>query len=265
MKKGSWVLVLVFLLGLALVLYPAVSDAVNRAGQGRVLESYADAAAALDGQQEALFSRAEAYNALIRADSKALFHPDQFPGYGSLLDIDGTGVMGYVSIPRIRVTLPIYHGTQADALQVGVGHLEGTSLPVGGPGTHTVLSAHRGLPSAKLFTNLDQLEEGDTFQITVLNRTMTYQVDKISIVLPSDTRELAIAPEEDYATLMTCTPYGINTHRLLVRGRRVDDSRKIQIFSEAYQVKSERVTLFLAIPAALIVLLAVFLKERKRK
>lgn len=265
MRKGSWALVLVFLLGLALVLYPAVSDAVNRAGQGRVLESYANAAAALDGQQEALFSQADAYNALIRADSKALFHPDQFPGYESLLDIDGTGVMGYVSIPRIRVTLPIYHGTQAAALQVGVGHLEGTSLPVGGPGTHTVLSAHRGLPSAKLFTNLDQLETGDTFQITILNRTMTYQVDKISIVLPSDTRELAVAEGEDYATLMTCTPYGINTHRLLVRGRRVDDSRKIQIFSEAYPVRPGLVTLFLAIPGALAVLLTVFLKERNRK
>ena len=261
MKK--WMFVPVFLLGLALVLYPTVSDAVARAGQGRVLESYDRAASALDDAQEALFAQADAYNALIRADSKALFHPEQFPRYDSLLDIDGTGVMGYVSIPRIRVTLPIYHGTQDGALQVGAGHLEGSSLPVGGPGTHAVLSAHRGLPSARLFTNLDRLEEGDTFQVTVLNRTMTYQVDRISIVLPSDTRELTVQEGEDFVTLMTCTPYGINSHRLLVRGRRVADSQKIRVFSEAYQVEPSVVALFLAVPGALAGLLVLFGLKRK--
>lgn len=266
-KQGTTILLLlVFLTGLGIMLYPTVSDAVNRANQTRVLDSYDRTVSALENDPEKaqMLSAAESYNAAIAADSKALLHAEQFPEYGTLLNVSGSGVMGYVSIPKLRTMLPIYHGTDASVLQIGAGHLEGTSLPIGGPGTHAVLSAHRGLPSARLFTDLDQLEIGDTFQITVLDRTLTYAVDKISIVLPTETELLAVEPEADYVTLMTCTPYGINSHRLLVRGARVTEKqRSIVVTSEAYRVEPILVTGVLAAPLLLVLMIWLFWPKRR--
>lgn len=266
-KQGTTILLLlVFLTGLGIMLYPTVSDAVNRAHQTRVLDSYDKTVSALENdlEKEQMLEAARAYNAAVAADSKALLHPEQFPEYATLLNVSGSGVMGYVSIPKLRTMLPIYHGTDASVLQVGAGHLEGTSLPIGGAGTHAVLSAHRGLPSARLFTDLDQLEIGDTFQITVLDRTLTYAVDKISIVLPTETELLAVEPEGDYVTLMTCTPYGINSHRLLVRGVRVpEDQRTIVVTSEAYRMEPILVAGVLAAPLLLVLLIWLFWPKKK--
>ena len=176
--------------------------------------------------------------------------------------------MGYITIPRIGVELPIYHGTSDAVLQVAAGHLEGTSLPVGGESTHAVISAHRGLPSAKLFTHLDRLEVGDTFTITVLDRELTYEVDKISIVLPTEVDELKVVDGKDYVTLMTCTPYGINTHRLLVRGHRVetpDQYKHIRVTAEALKIEPIIVAPVMALPMLLILLIGMLLSTRKRK
>ena len=189
-----------------------------------------------------------------------------------MFDVDiantGTDIMGYITISEIGVELPIYHGTSDSVLQIAAGHLEGTSLPVGGASTHAVISAHRGLPSAKLFTNLDQLEVGDTFTITVLDRVLTYEVDKISIVLPTETDELKIAEGKDYVTLMTCTPYGINTHRLLVRGRRVetpDQYKHLRVTAEALKIEPIIVAPIMALPMLLILLIGMLLSTRKPK
>lgn len=259
MKKHltTILLVLVFLLGVGVMLYPSVSDAVNRAHQSRVLEDYTQITAQMTKEaNEEMLRKAQSYNDQIRQDAKAILHPEEYPQYESLLDPNGIGVMGSISIPKISTTLPIYHGTDEAVLQKGVGHLEGTSLPIGGQGTHAVLSAHRGLPSAMLFTKLDELEVGDTFQIQVLDRTLNYQVDKISIVLPHEIDLLAIDPEEDFVTLMTCTPYGINSHRLLVRGCRIaDDARQIVVSSEAARVEPMAVAAVLFLPILLIFLL----------
>ena len=176
--------------------------------------------------------------------------------------------MGYITISKIGVELPICHGTGDSVLQITAGHLEGTSLPVGGASTHAVISAHRGLPSAKLFTNLDQLEVGDTFTITVLDRVLTYEVDKISIVLPTETDELKITEGKDYVTLMTCTPYGINTHRLLVRGRRVetpDQYKHLRVTAEALKIEPIIVAPVMALPMLLILLIGMLISTRKPK
>ena len=181
-----------------------------------------------DDAYDAMLQASRDYNQSLAARETSYFLSErQQAEYDSLLDVGGTGIMGYITIPRIGVELPIYHGTSDGVLQIAAGHLEGTSLPVGGASTHAVISAHRGLPSAKLFTNLDQLEVGDTFTITVLDRVLTYEVDKISIVLPTETDSLKVVDGKDYVTLMTCTPYGINTHRLLVRGRRITTPDKL--------------------------------------
>ena len=176
-------------------------------------------------------------------------------------------MMGYISIDKIRVELPIYHGTSASVLNIAVGHLEGSSLPVGGDTTHAVLSAHRGLPSAKLFTNLNKLEVGDIFVITVLDRKLTYQVDNIKIVEPSDVSDLDIIEGEDYVTLVTCTPYGINTHRLLVRGTRIEsvENKAYLVTSEAYQIDKLVVTLVISLPILLILIIYVMIKPVKKK
>ncbi len=201
------------------MLYPTLSDYVNQQHQTRAVATYAEDVDKLtDADYCAYFEAADAFNAQIAADPDALYFPDRFPSYESTLDVTGTGIMGYITIEKDRRELPIYHGTSDSVLQIAAGHLEGTSLPVGGGSTHAVISAHRGLPSAKLFTNLDRLEVGDTFTITVLDRVLTYEVDQISIVLPTETDNLKVVDGKDYVTLMTCTPYGINTHRLLVRG-----------------------------------------------
>ena len=259
MKKhlSTILLVLVFLVGLSVVLYPTVSDWVNRRNASRALVSYDETVNALsDADYEAYFAAADDYNRRLAATENAFYKPELVSGYEQTLDLSGTGIMGYITIQKIGVELPIYHGTSEGVLQVAAGHLEGSSLPVGGAGTHAVISAHRGLPSAKLFTNLDELEVGDTFTVTVLDRVLTYEVDLISIVLPNETDLLQPTPGKDYLTLMTCTPYGINTHRLLVRGHRVEtveNQKHIRVTADAVRVQPAVVAPLLAVP--LLVLL----------
>lgn len=263
------ILILIFLVGLSVMLYPSVSDAVNRKHQSRAVAGYAEEVEQLsDADYQTYFDAADAYNRQLNTTPNAFYKPDLVSGYAQTLDISGTGIMGYITIPKISVELPIYHGTDEGVLQVAAGHLEGSSLPVGGAGTHAVISAHRGLPSAKLFTNLDQLEVGDTFTITVLDRVLTYEVDKISIVLPTETDELKIAEGKDYVTLMTCTTYGINTHRLLVRGRRVetpDQYKHLRVTAEALKIEPIIVAPIMALPMLLILLIGMLISTRKPK
>ena len=268
-NKSTLILILVFFVGLSVMLYPTISDYVNQRNQSRAVASYAQSVDTMtDADYSAYFDAADAFNAQVAANENALYRPDQLSGYYDTLDITGTGIMGYITIAKIGVELPIYHGTSDSVLQIAAGHLEGTSLPVGGASTHAVISAHRGLPSAKLFTNLDQLEVGDTFTITVLDRVLTYEVDKITIVLPTQTDDLLVADGKDYVTLMTCTPYGINTHRLLVRGRRVetpDQFKRIRVTTEALKIEPIIVAPVMALPMLLILLIGMLLSTRKRK
>ena len=267
-NKSTITLILVFFVGLSVMLYPTISDYVNQLHQTRAVANYAaDVDKLSDADYTAYFEAADAFNAQIAADPDALYFPDRFPSYESTLDVTGTGIMGYITIEKIGVELPIYHGTSDAVLQVAAGHLEGTSLPVGGASTHAVISAHRGLPSAKLFTNLDQLEVGDTFTITVLDRTLTYEVDNISIVLPTETDSLKVSEGKDYVTLMTCTPYGINTHRLLVRGRRIttpDKLKHIRVTSDAIKIEPILTAPIMALPLLLVLLFWLLFAPRKR-
>lgn len=263
------ILILIFLVGLSVMLYPSVSDAVNRKHQSRAVAGYAEEVKQLsDADYQTYFDAADAYNRQLNTTPNAFYKPDLVSGYAQTLDISGTGIMGYITIPKISVELPIYHGTDEGVLQVAAGHLEGSSLPVGGAGTHAVISAHRGLPSAKLFTNLDELEVGDRFTITVLNRVLTYEVDQISIVLPTEIDQLLPTEGMDYVTLMTCTPYGINTHRLLVRGKRVEttESQKhIRVAADAFRIEPIIVAPILAIPMLLAALVGVLVAPHLRK
>ena len=263
------ILILIFLVGLSVMLYPSVSDAVNRKHQSRAVAGYAEEVEQLsDADYQNYFDAADAYNRQLNTTPNAFYKPDLVSGYAQTLDISGTGIMGYITIPKISVELPIYHGTDEGVLQVAAGHLEGSSLPVGGAGTHAVISAHRGLPSAKLFTNLDELEVGDRFTITVLNRVLTYEVDQISIVLPTEIDQLLPTEGMDYVTLMTCTPYGINTHRLLVRGKRVEttESQKhIRVAADAFRIEPIIVAPILAIPMLLAALVGVLVAPHLRK
>ena len=263
------ILILIFLVGLSVMLYPSVSDAVNRKHQSRAVAGYAEEVEQLSGADyQTYFDAADAYNRQLNTTPNAFYKPDLVSGYAQTLDISGTGIMGYITIPKISVELPIYHGTDEGVLQVAAGHLEGSSLPVGGAGTHAVISAHRGLPSAKLFTNLDELEVGDRFTITVLNRVLTYEVDQISIVLPTEIDQLLPTEGMDYVTLMTCTPYGINTHRLLVRGKRVEttESQKhIRVAADAFRIEPIIVAPILAIPMLLAALVGVLVAPHLRK
>lgn len=242
MKKNlsSIILVFVFFTGLSVLLYPVISDFVNSKNQSRAIAHYNDVTEEMDEDDTVeLINRAKDYNETLYKSKRGQFSPHALDGYNDILDVGGTGIMGYISIDKIKVELPIYHGTDEGVLQIAAGHLEGTSLPVGGVNTHSVLSAHRGLPSAKLFTNLDQLEEGDYFSITILDEMMTYEVDQIRIVKPSEVNDLSIVEGEDYCTLVTCTPYAINTHRLLVRGKRcenISNKAGLYISTEAYLI-----------------------------
>ena len=268
-NKSTVILILVFFVGLSVMLYPSVSDAVNRKHQSRAVAGYAEEVEQLsDADYQTYFDAADAYNRQLNTTPNAFYKPDLVSGYAQTLDISGTGIMGYITIPKISVELPIYHGTDEGVLQVAAGHLEGSSLPVGGAGTHAVISAHRGLPSAKLFTNLDELEVGDRFTITVLNRVLTYEVDQISIVLPTEIDQLLPTEGMDYVTLMTCTPYGINTHRLLVRGKRVEtmESQKhIRVAADAFRIEPIIVAPILAIPMLLAALVGVLVAPHLRK
>lgn len=271
MKKhiSTILLVLMFLIGISVLLYPSVSDYWNSRVQSRAIANLEKAMSTMKKEDfSLLFAQADDYNAALRELELPLAQYDEIPGYTDILNVSGTGIIGYVSIEKIGVELPIYHGTSKEVLNVAVGHLEGSSLPVGGPGTHSVLSAHRGLPSAKLFTNLDILEPGDTFTVTVLDRVLTYEVDQVLIVLPYEIESLFVAEGEDYCTLQTCTPYGINSHRLLVRGKRIETvapKAPIYVSNDAYRIDPLIVTPVVAAPMLLVLLIVLLVKYRKRK
>lgn len=227
MKKriiATILIILLFLAGLGIVLYPYVSEYVNAKHASHVVVNYDDTVKEITPEDfSQYFEVAEEYNERLRQNPNPFSEDSRTEGYETALNVDGSGMIGYLEIPKISVKLPFYHGTSGAVLNEAVGHLEGSSLPVGGEGTHVVLSAHRGLPSAKLFTDLPELGEGDIFILTVLDRKMTYQVDQILTVLPTELESLEVEDGQDYVTLMTCTPYGINTHRLLVRGHRIEN------------------------------------------
>ena len=273
MKKhlSTIILILVFLTGLSLLLYPTVSDYWNSFHQSRAIATYASDVAALNNDDyDHLWTAARAYNQrLAQRENPLIQSEEDLEEYRTLLDITGTGVMGYIEIPELKVSLPVYHGVDEGVLQIAIGHIPGTSLPVGGQGTHSVLSGHRGLPSAKLFTNLDQLCEGDTFLLRVLDETLTYEVDQILIVEPHEVEPLAIDPGQDYCTLVTCTPYGINTHRLLVRGHRIENqagASSVRVTADAMQIEPAVVAPMVAAPILLLLMLWILLrKPRKEK
>ena len=263
----SLLLVLILLAGLSLLLYPTLSDYWNSLHQSQAIASYVETVEAMDeADYEAMWAAARAYNDALPRDNSR-FHPseEEQAEYDALLDVSGTGIMGYVEIPQIGVSLPIYHGTDEAVLQVAIGHIEGSSLPVGGAGTHCVISGHRGLPSAKLFTDLDQIQEGDTFLLHILDETLTYQVDQIHIVEPDDVTYLAIEEGQDLCTLVTCTPYGVNSHRLLVRGRRIETEETaaaIRVTADAILVDPMLVAPAVAAP---ILLMLVSSRKQGRK
>lgn len=271
MKKhlSTIILILVFMTGLSLLLYPSVSDYWNSFHQSRVISDYAEAVADLDKENyEQLWEDARAYNArLLNKNNRFVLTEEEQEEYKSLLNVSGDGIMGYIEISRINCLLPIYHGVDESVLQIAVGHIEGTSLPVGGMGTHCVISGHRGLPSAKLFTNLDQLIEGDTFMIRVLDEVLTYEVDQIWIVEPHEIEVLELEEGKDYCTLVTCTPYGVNSHRLLVRGHRIDNVEKksVRVTADAQQIEPIVVAPILAVPMLLILLVVLLIKYRKKR
>ncbi len=268
-NRSNIILILIFLVGLSVMLYPTVSDYVNQKNQSRAVASYSEEVENLsDVDYQAYFDAADDYNRRLAETPDAFYRPEEVSGYTDTLDVSGTGIMGYITIPKIGVELPVYHGTSDGVLQVAAGHLEGSSLPVGGAGTHAVISAHRGLPSAKLFTNLDELEVGDTFTITVLDRVLTYEVDQISIVLPTETDLLQPVDGKDYVTLMTCTPYGINTHRLLVRGKRIENAenqKHIRVTADALRIEPIIVAPALAVPMLLVMLVVMLAVPHLRK
>ncbi len=266
--KRNWstvFLVLVLLTGLCLLLYPTVSDWWNELHQSRAITSYVEAVEKMsDDEANALLEAAKAYNEeLARHASRLDMTAEEQAEYNSMLNLDGSGVMGYLDIPVINVHLPIYHGINESVLQVATGHIPWTSLPVGGLGTHAAISGHRGLPSAKLLSDLDKVVEGDIFTITVLGQTLTYMVDQIRIVLPEELSELAIQEDQDYCTLITCTPYGINTHRMLVRGTRIDNIEdEVVIVSEAVRIQPYLVMFAIDIPVMILALFFIFIYYR---
>ena len=272
MKKRmtNLMLILILIVGLSLLLYPTVSDYWNSLHQSKAISSYAEDVAAIDDDRyQAMLADAAAYNqALLGRDNPYLLSDEMRSQYVSLLDISGNGIMGYIEIPQIECTLPIYHGAEDSVLQVAIGHLDWTSLPIGGESTHCVVSGHRGLPSAKLFTDLDKLAKGDIFIMRTLDETLTYEVDQILIVEPDDTTALLVEPGKDYCTLVTCTPYGVNSHRMLVRGHRVDDlinAQQIRITADAMVVEKMLVMPFVLLPILLVMLIFLLVATRQPK
>ena len=269
MRKHKTVIFLTigFLVGVCILLYPAFSDFWNSKTQSRAITNYESVLENLKPEDyAAIFEQAYAYNRALYETDFPLLDFSQVPGYYDTLRLENNDMIGYLKIDRIGVELPVYHGTSAEVLNNGVGHLEGSSLPVGGENTHCVMSAHRGLPSAKLFTDLDRLEKGDTFQIIVLNQVLTYQVDFITVIEPTDISHLNIIDGGDYCTLFTCTPYGINTHRLLVRGVRIETIKEkpiIYVSNEAFRIEPLLVTPVVAAPMLLALLIHLLVKYRE--
>lgn len=262
-------LILILLAGVSLLLYPTVSDYWNSFHQSRAIASYAEQVANIDdAQYEELWDAARDYNqSLLHRPNDFILSDEQQEIYKSLLDFGGNGIMGYIEIPMIDVMLPIYHGTNESVLQIAVGHLDWTSLPVGGAGSHCVLSGHRGLPSARLFTDLDKLKVGDVFMLHVLNEILTYEIDQILIVEPQDTDPLLIEPGKDLCTMITCTPYGINSHRMLVRGHRIEsqeEPKDIRITADAVRIEPLMVAPIVAVPILLVLLIILLLPKQKK-
>ena len=270
-KHGTTILlVIVFLVGLSLLLYPSFSDWWNSMHQSRAVASYVEQVAAIDkNQYEDIWKAARQHNQeLLERDNPFVLEEERIKAYEQLLNLGGTGVMGYVEIPQIGVTLPIYHGTDEAVLQIAVGHLEWTSLPVGGESTHSVISGHRGLPSAKLFTDLDKLVEGDIFIFRVLDEILTYEIDQILIVEPHEVQNLQVEEGKDLCTLLTCTPYGINSHRLLVRGHRVENTEEakvVRVTSDAVQIDPVIVAPVVALPMLLMLFIILMIPKRKKR
>lgn len=264
-------IILIFLVGLGFISYPTVSNLWNQAHQSRAVATYSKQVEKLDdSENKKMLKAARKYNKslLKKSDHWKLSKKDK-KKYESLLDVSGTGIMGYIEVPKIDCSLPIYHGTDEGALQIAIGHLEGSSLPVGGKSTHCVLSGHRGLPSARLFTDLDQMEEGDIFILNILGRKLAYEVDQIKVVLPEEMSDLEIEEGKDLCTLVTCTPYGINTHRLLVRGHRTEYvEKKVEEEQKEVQTKKTDIRLMIAGGAGvliLIIIIIVIVIKRRRK
>lgn len=259
-------MVLMLFIGVCGLLYPAVSQYWNTKTQTRAVENYQEILNSLKQEDyTAFFQEAEAYNTALASLNVPLLDYHQVEGYDEILNVNGNGVMGYVIIQKLGVELPLYHGISAEVLNIACGHLEGTSLPVGGESTHSVLSAHRGLPHARLFTDLDKMELGDTFQITILDRTFTYQVDQIKVVRPDEIDDVQIVAGKDLCTLLTCTPYGINSHRLLVRGTRIENALPVlYVTSNAYRIDSLVATPVVAAPILLVLLIVLMVKYRDK-
>ena len=258
-KNRTIIMVLFFFMGLLVLLYPSISDFYNQKVMSKEIGNYEEIIKEFTKKDySSFFEAANKYNKKLASYEDPYLSYKKVKNYKKTLNIDGNGMMGYVSIDKIKVELPIYHGTSEQVLSVAVGHLQGSSLPVGGLGTHAVLSAHRGLPSTKLFSDLDKLEIGDTFTVTILDQLLTYQVDQIEIVEPHDITKLDIDPKQDYLTLMTCTPYGINTHRMLVRGKRIENTAKpTYVTTEAFKVSNLTTTPLVAMPIVLTILIII--------
>lgn len=272
-RKGSTIttviLVLLFVIGLSLLLYPTLSDYWNSLHQSKAISDYADNVADLSKENyDELWTAAKSYNAsLVPRFNAFLLTDEQKEQYDSLLNVSGLGIMGYIEIPEINCSLPIYHGTDESVLQIAAGHISWSSLPTGGESTHCVLSGHRGLPSAKLFTNLDKLTEGSVFMLRVLDEVLTYEVDRILVVLPDEVDALQIVEGEDLCTLVTCTPYGINSHRLLVRGHRIENvetAKNVRATADAIQIEPLIVAPAVAVPFLILLTIPLFTKHRKK-
>ena len=268
--KKNFVTLLLFLIaliGAGLIAYPSFADWWNSFHQSRAVASYAQAVADMNREEyDEIIKAAEEYNKEL-AKTGIIWNLDeeQEKKYTSLLNVNETGIMGYIDIPKIKILLPIYHGVDEAVLQVAIGHLSGTSLPVGGKSSHCVVSGHRGLPSAKLFTDIDKLVEGDTWTINVLDRTLTYEVDQIRVVEPTDLSDLQIEKGKDYCTLVTCTPYGINTHRLLVRGHRIENAQgEANVVADALQLEPIYIAPFIAAPMIAVLLIIMFISTSRR-
>lgn len=268
-RATTFILFLILLLGAGIMLYPTVSDWWNSMHQSRAVATYAEAVSTIDKElYDRLLAEAEAYNrGLISTGLRWQMTDEELAEYEDMLRIDDSGIMGYIQIEKIDCLLPIYHGTDDAVLQIGVGHIEGSSLPVGGAGSHCILSGHRGLPTARLFTDLDKIVEGDTFVIRTLDEVYTYEVDQIRIVLPTDLSDLRIVSGEDYCTLVTCTPYGINTHRMLVRGRRVEnakEAKEILVSADSIRIPNYVVMVAVGVPMLFLFLIALLIRYRRR-
>lgn len=270
LRKNAITLLLVGIIvfGLGLMAYPSVANYWNSFHQSQAIMDYQKKVTHIDtSRYQSMIAEAEKYNQdLAKTGIKWHMTDEDRAVYQRLLAIDNTGNMGYLSIPKIKITLPIYHGTSEEVLQTSIGHLEGTSLPIGGKSTHSVLSAHRGLPSSRLFSDLDKLKAGDRWTVHILNETYTYEVDQIRVVLPQDLSNLQIETDKDYQTLLTCTPYGVNTHRLLVRGHRVEnEDGNALVLADAIQIEPIYIAPFIALPLIFFLLMLFLVSTRKGK